>query len=208
MIRALVVDDHPIVRRGIIQILDAEKDLTCVGTAQNVPEAYACLRNQPVDIVILDLALPGESGLEVLQRIKREYPHLPVLILSIHPEDQYAVRLLKAGASGYLTKETVPETLLSAIRKVVSGGRYIGPTLADLLVNERIEGTTPLHERLSDREFQILLLIAQGRPLTDIGDHLCLSPKTVSTYRQRILDKMAMKSNADLTRYVIEHSLL
>ncbi len=208
MIRALVVDDHPIVRRGIIQILDAEKDLTCVGTAQNGPEAYACLRNQPVDIVILDLALPGESGLEVLQRIKREYPHLPVLILSIHPEDQYAVRLLKAGASGYLTKETVPETLLSAIRKVVSGGRYIGPTLADLLVNERIEGTTPLHERLSDREFQILLLIAQGRPLTDIGDHLCLSPKTVSTYRQRILDKMAMKSNADLTRYVIEHSLL
>lgn len=208
MIRVLVVDDHPIVRRGIMQILDAEEDMTCIGTAQNGPEAYACLRKQPADIVILDLALPGESGLEVLQRLKTEYPRLPVLILSIHPEDQYAVRLLKAGAAGYLTKETVPEVLLSAVRKIVSGGRYIGPTLAELLVKERIEGTAPLHERLSDREFQILLLIAQGKALTDIGNDLSLSPKTVSTYRQRILDKMAMKSNADLTRYVIEQGLL
>lgn len=208
MIRVLVVDDHPVVRRGIMQILEDEVDMVCSGTAQNGAETFSCLRKQPADIVLLDLTLPGESGFDILKRLREEYPKLPVLILSIHPEDQYALRLLKAGAAGYLTKESVPEVLLGAIRRVVNGGRYIGPALAERLAAERIEGSMPAHERLSDREFQILLRIAQGKALTEIAEELFLSPKTVSTYRQRLLDKMDMKSNADLTRYAIEQHLL
>jgi len=208
MIRVLVVDDHPVVRRGIAQILEDESDMECSGTAESGPEAFACLRKHPADVVLLDLTLPGESGFDILKRLKEDYPKMPVLILSIHPEDQYALRLLKAGASGYLTKESVPEVLLGAIRKVTAGGRYISPTLAELLAAERIEGSVPLHDRLSDREFQILARIAQGKALTEIGSELFLSPKTVSTYRQRILEKMGMKSNADLTRYMIEQNLL
>jgi DNA-binding NarL/FixJ family response regulator len=208
MIRVLVVDDHPVVRRGIAQILEDEADMECCGTAESGPDAFASLRTRPADVVLLDLTLPGESGFDVLKRLKEEYPKLPVLILSIHPEDQYALRLLKAGASGYLTKESVPEVLLGAIRKVMGGGRYISPTLAELLAAGRIEGAAPLHDRLSDREFQILTRIARGQALTEIGEELCLSPKTVSTYRQRILEKMGMKSNAELTRYMIEQNLL
>lgn len=208
MIRVLVVDDHPVVRRGIAQILEDEADMECCGTAESGPEAFACLRKCPADVVLLDLTLTGESGFDVLKRLKEEYPKLSVLILSIHPEDQYALWLLKAGASGYLTKESVPEVLLGAIRKVMAGGRYISPTLAELLAAKRIEGSVPLHDRLSDREFQILTRIAQGKALTEIAAELFLSPKTVSTYRQRILEKMGMKSNADLTRYIIEQNLL
>jgi two-component system, NarL family, invasion response regulator UvrY len=208
MIRVLVVDDHPVVRRGIAQILEDERDMECCGTAESGPEAFACLREHPADVVLLDLTLPGESGFDVLKRLKEKYPKLPVLILSIHPEDQYALWLLKAGASGYLTKESVPEVLLGAIRKVMAGGRYISSNLAELLAAKRIEGSAPPHERLSDREFQILTRIAQGKALTEIASELFLSPKTVSTYRQRILEKMEMKSNADLTRYMIEQNLL
>ncbi len=208
MIRVLVVDDHPVVRRGIAQILEDEADMECCGTAESSPEAFACLRKCPVDVVLLDLTLTGESGFDVLKRLKEEYPKLPVLILSIHPEDQYALWLLKAGASGYLTKESVPEVLLGAIRKVMAGGHYISPNLIELLAAKRIEGSAPLHDRLSDREFQILTRIAQGKALTEIAAELFLSPKTVSTYRQRILEKMGMKSNADLTRYIIEQNLL
>jgi DNA-binding NarL/FixJ family response regulator len=182
--------------------------MECSGAAENGSEAFACLRKHPVDIVLLDLTPPGENGFAVLRRLREEYPDLPVLILSVHPEDQYAIRLLKAGAAGYLTKESAPEVLLVAIRKVVSRGRYIGPGLAELLAAERIEGSIPLHDRLSDREFQILTRIAQGKALTEIGEELFLSPKTVSTYRQRILEKMGMKSNAELTRYVVEQNLL
>ncbi|MDD5723385.1 MAG: response regulator transcription factor [Syntrophales bacterium] len=208
MIRVLVVDDHPVVRRGITQILEDEAEMECCGTAANGSEAFVCLRKRRSDVVLLDLTLPGESGFEVLKRMKTEYPNLPVLILSVHPEDRYALRLLRAGASGYLTKESVPEVLLGAIRKVVAGGRYISSTLAELLATEWIKGAAPKHNRLSDREFQILTRIAQGEALKEIGSELFLSPKTVSTYRQRILEKMGMKNNAELTRYMIEQDLL
>jgi len=208
MIRVFVVDDHPIVRRGISQILEDEADMECCGAVESGTKALAYLQKESVDVVLLDLTLPGENGFAVLKRLREEHRDLPVLILSAHPEDQYALRLLKAGAAGYLTKESVPEVLLGAIRKVVSGGRYISPGIAELLVVERIEGSIPLHDRLSDREFQILIRIAEGKALTEIGEELFLSPKTVSTYRQRILEKMGMNSNAELTRYVVEQSLL
>jgi two-component system, NarL family, invasion response regulator UvrY len=207
MISVLVVDDHPVVRRGILEILNEAGDMDCCGTAENGREAFSILQGHRADVALLDLTLREENGFDVLKRMKEEYPTIAVLILSMHPEDQYALRLLKAGAAGYLNKESMPGALLEAIRRVAAGGRYISPALADVLATERLEGSAPRHDTLSDREFQVMTRLAKGKGLKEIGEELFLSAKTVSTYRQRVLTKMGMKCNADLTRYMIEHNL-
>jgi two-component system, NarL family, invasion response regulator UvrY len=207
MIRVIIVDDHPVVRRGLKQIIGAEQDMQVVGEAENAREALRAICLTPCDAVVLDITLPDVSGLEVLIQLKRERPALPVLIMSIHEEELYALRVLKAGASGYLMKNSIPEELTSAIRKITTGGKYISASLADRLVSELTSPGTPLHEKLSDREFQIMCLIASGKSLKEIGGILCISDKTVSTYRARILDKMHMKTNADLVGYALQNKL-
>ena len=209
MLRVIIVDDHPIVRQGLKQILSEEPDMTVFGEAQNSQEVLQLISEQDWDIVVLDITLPGRGGLDVLKEIKHERPKLPVLILSIHPEDQYAVRALKAGASGYLTKESAPEALVRAIRKILRGGKYVSSTLAEKLAFH-LESETEklLHESLSIREYEVMLMIASGKTISTIAEEMSLSVKTVSTYRARILEKMQMKGNADLTYYVIKNRLL
>jgi len=208
MIRVIIVDDHPVVRRGLKQIIAAEREMQVVGEAENAGEAIRVIRQTACDAVVLDITLPDASGLYVLSQLKSEHPNLPILIMSIHEEEQYAVRVLKAGASGYLMKNSIPEELIKAIRKITSGGKYISPSLAERLASEFASPETSLHEKLSDREFQILCLIASGKSLKEIGETLCISDKTVSTYRSRVLEKMKMSTNADLTRYALEHHLV
>ena len=209
MIRVLIVDDHPIVRRGLMQILAETPDLVAGGEAVNATEALTKLRAEEWDAVVLDISMPGRSGLEVLKDIKSENNHVPVLVLSIHPEDQFAVRVLKAGASGYLTKDSAPAELVKAIRKVNSGGKYVSPQLAEKLAFGLDGGSSQsLHDLLSDREFQVMRLIASGRTVTEIALDLSLSTKTISTYRARVLEKMNMKNNADITRYSLTNKLL
>jgi two-component system invasion response regulator UvrY len=208
MIRVITVDDHPVVRRGLKQIIAAEQGMQVVGEAENAREAIRVIRQTACDAVVLDITLPDASGLDVLSRLKSERPTLPVLIMSIHDEEPYALRVLKAGASGYLMKDSLPEELIKAIRKITSGGKYISPSLAERLASELASPETPFHEKLSDREFQIMCLIASGKSLKEIGEALCISGKTVSSYRARILEKMSMSANADLTRYALEHHLI
>lgn len=208
MIRILIVDDHPVVRRGLAHILSGEHDFLVSGEAENANEVFEHLKKYPCDVVLLDLSLHGVSGLEILDKIRLEYPNIAVLVLSVHPEDQYALRVLKGGASGYLTKETAPDVLVAAIRKVVKEGRYISTTLAGMLADEITGKPTPIHRVLSNREFQIMCLIACGKSLKEIGEELFISSKTVSTYRMRILEKMGMTNNAELTKYVVENKLL
>jgi two-component system invasion response regulator UvrY len=209
MIRVFIADDHSIVREGLKQILTDTFDLRVAGEADSGPEALRKIQKNNFDVVVLDLSLPGLSGLDVLKQLKIDKPDLPVLILSIHPEEQYAVRVLKAGASGYLSKETAPEELVGAIRKISSGGRYVSTSLAEKLAFDLGMNTEKaLHESLSDREFQVLCMIASGKRGIDIADELHLSEKTVSTYRTRILEKMNMKSNAELTHYAIKNGLV
>jgi len=207
MIRVIIVDDHPVVRRGLKQIITAEQDMQVVNEAETAREAIRVIRQTACDAVVLDITLPDASGLDVLSRLKSERPTLPVLIMSIHDEEQYALRVLKSGASGYLMKNSIPEELIKAIRKITSGGKYISPSLAERLASELNSSETLLHEKLSNREFQIMCLIAAGKPLKEIGAALCVSDKTVSSYRSRILEKMKMSTNADLTRYALEHHL-
>jgi DNA-binding NarL/FixJ family response regulator len=209
MTKIIIVDDHPIVRQGLKQVLSEEPDMAMFGEAQNSEEVLELIRKEDWDIVVLDITMPGRGGLDVLKEIKHERPKLPVLILSIHPEDQYAVRALKAGAAGYLTKESAPEELVRAIRKILRGGKYVSSTLAEKMAfNLEMEAEKPLHETLSDREYQVLLMIASGKTSSRIAEEMALSVKTVSTYRARILEKMKMKSNADLTYYVIKNNLI
>ena len=209
MTNIIIVDDHPIVRQGLKQVLSEEPDMAMFGEAQNSQEVLELIRKQDWDIVVLDISMPGRGGLDVLKEIKHEQPKLPVLILSIHPEDQYAVRALKAGASGYLTKESAPEELVRAIRKILRGGKYVSSTLAEKMAfSLETEAEKPLHETLSDREYQVMLMIASGKTTSAIAEEMSLSIKTVSTYRARILEKMKMKSNADLTYYVIKNNLI
>jgi two-component system invasion response regulator UvrY len=204
----IIVDDHPVVRRGLRQIIAAEQDMQVVGEAENAKEGIRVIREVACDAVILDITLPDASGLDVLGQLKSVHPTLPVLIMSIHEEEQYALRVLKTGASGYLMKNSIPEELIKAIRKIISGGKYISLSLAERLASELASPETPLHEKLSDREFQIICMIASGKSLKEIGDALCISGKTVSSYRSRILEKMCMSTNADLTRYALEHHLV
>jgi len=208
MIKILIVDDHPIVRRGLKQVIVEEHDMEVVAEAENAQEAFAFVRKSNCDVVILDISMPGMSGLDVLRQLRYEYPKLPVLILSVHSEEQYALRVIKAGASGYLTKDSAPDALVKAIRKVASGGKYVSPYLAERLVCDLEASEKPLHEKLTVREFQILCMIASGKPVKEIAGELCLSAKTVSTYRIRTLQKMQMKSNAELVGYAVKNKLI
>jgi DNA-binding NarL/FixJ family response regulator len=209
MIRILVVDDHPIVRAGLKQIIAEESDMAVPGEARSAQEALELARKEEWDVVVLDIGLPGQSGLETLKELKRSWPTLPVLILSVYPEDQFAVRSLRAGAAGYMTKESAPEELVLAIRKVVSGGKHITQAVAERLALqiERDSGTPP-HESLSDREYEVLRLIASGKTVNQIAGQLSLSVKTISTYRARILEKLELKTSAELIRYAIRQRLV
>ncbi len=209
MTKVLIADDHPIVRQGLKQILSEEPDMETFGEAKNSHEVLELVEQQNWDIVILDITMPGRGGLEVLKELKQDYPKLPVLVLSIHPEDQYAVRALKAGAAGYMTKESAPEELIKAMRAVLKGKKYISPSLAEKLAYylER-EDQKNLHETLSDREYQVMCMISSGKSIKEIAEILSLSIKTISTYRARIFEKMKMKSNAELIRYAINNQLV
>jgi len=209
MTRLLVVDDHQIVRAGLKSLLSDYKEFTVGGEAGSGIDAVRMVRESNWDAVLLDISMPDMNGIEALTQIKRLKPALPVLILTMHPEDQYAINLLRAGASGYLCKHCSPEALISALRTVLSGRRYISPALGDQLVGE-LEGEEPKapHTDLSDREFQVFCKLANGQAVSEVADELFLSVKTISTYRARILEKMHIKSNAHITYYAIKHGLI
>lgn len=207
--RILVTDDHPIFRSGLKETLLKESDVDFVGEADTGQKALELARKQRWDVVILDITMPGKGGFEVLQELRRELPKLPVLILSAHPEDQLALRLLKAGAAGYLTKDKAPQVLLAAIRKVLRGEKYVSELLGEKTVLELVSETTkPLHENLSEREYQVMCRLASGKTIRAIGKELFLSVRTVSTYRARVLDKLNMKTNAELIRYALLNNLI
>lgn len=209
MIKILIIDDHAIVREGLKQILVETPDLEVASEANNGQEALERLRAGHLDLVVLDISLPGTNGLVVLQQIKNQFPEVPVIILSIHAEEQYAMRALKAGAAGYLTKETAPQELVTAIQKVAGGGKYVSPSLMERMVSDLGKDLKKaLHETLSDREFQVLCMIATGKGLTEIAEDLNLSVKTVSTHRTRMLKKMHLKNNAEMIHYAIRHGLV
>jgi DNA-binding NarL/FixJ family response regulator len=209
LIKVIIVDDHLIVREGLKQIISDTSDISVVEEASNGQEAINKIRNNDCDVLLLDISMPGRSGLEILKEIKSELPKLSILILTMHPEEQYAVRVLRAGASGYLTKESAPDELIEAIRKVSDGGKYISSTLAEKLAfNLEIDTGKPFHQTLSDREFEVMCMISSGKTVTEIADEMSLSVKTISTYRTRILDKMRMKTNAELTYYSIKNDLV
>jgi two-component system, NarL family, invasion response regulator UvrY len=207
--KILITDDHVVVRKGLRQILADEFKKAEFTEAGNASEALDRIRRENWDVVVLDITMPGRSGLEALKEIKEARPKLPVLVLSMHPEDQFAVRVLKAGASGYMTKESATDELVGAVRKIVAGGRYVSPALAEKMASYlAIDTPRPPHERLSDREFVVLRMIASGRTVSQIAEELSLSVKTVSTYRVRILEKMGMTSNAELTHYAIKNQVV
>ncbi len=209
MLRILIADDHPVVRQGLRQTIAETSDMVVVDEAGNGWEVLSKVRASSYDVVLLDISMPGRSGMDILKELKDERPGLPVLILSIHPEEQYALRAFKAGASGYLTKESAPDELVAAIRKISTGGKYISSSLAEILASEL--GTSNeelLHKTLSNREYQVMRMIALGKTVTEIAEELSLSVKTVSTYRSRILEKMKMKNNAEITYYAVKNRLV
>jgi DNA-binding NarL/FixJ family response regulator len=208
MIKVIIVDDHPVVRLGLKQIIADEPDMEVAGEAKNAGECFSLVRKTDCTLVLLDITLPDKNGFDVLKQLKYEHPNIPILILSVHPEDQYGLRFIKAGASGYLMKEGAPEELVKAIRKVNAGGKYVSASLAEKLVSHLGALSKPPHENLSNREFQILCMIAQGKSLKSIAVELCVGEKTVSTYRSRIMEKMKMFTNSDLTRYALENKLI
>lgn len=207
MIKILIADDHSIVRKGLTQIVEDVPDMLVSGEAASGQEILQKIRKYDYDVVVLDISLPGMTGLDVLKQIKVKKSNLSVLMLSIHPEEQYAVRALKAGASGYLTKDRAPDELIAAIRKAYDGSKYVSSSLAEKLALDLETGRLP-HEGLSDREFQVMCMIAKGKAIKDIGEELYLSPKTVSTYRSRLLVKMKIKNNEELTRYALNNRLI
>ena len=209
MMRVLIVDDHAIVRRGLRDLLSDEFRDAAFGEAADAREALEQLRKKEWDVALLDLALPGKSGLDLLKELKAEWPELPVLVLSAHPEDQFAVRALKAGAGGYLTKECAPEELAKAISKIVRGGRYVSPALAEKLVLRITKDLTRTpHETLSDREYEVMSRIASGKTVTEIAGELSLSAKTISTYRTRVLEKLGVKNSAEIVQYALRNGLV
>ena len=209
MIKVLIVDDHAIVRQGLKRILAETPDMTVAGEAENGVEALKKTREGEWDVILLDVSMPGRNGVDTLKQIMRENRGGKVLILSMYPEDQYAVRLLKAGAAGYMTKETAPGELVEAIRKVAQGRKYISPALAELLLLELdIDAEKQPHERLSDREYQVFRMLGSGRTASEIASLMSLSVKTISTHRTHILEKMKLKNNAELTLYAIQNGLL
>ena len=209
MIRILVADDHAIVRRGLRQIVADESDMEVVGEAQTAQKILDLARQEEWDVIVLNISMPGRGGFEALKALKQSHSKRPVLVLSMYPEDQFAVRAFRAGAAGYMTKESAPEELVQAIRKVVRGGKYVSPSLAEKLAAELGEDAErPPHEALSEREYHVLCLLASGKTVTQIAAEMSLSVKTISTYRARLLEKMRMKTNAEVTRYAIEHRLV
>ena len=208
MIRVLIADDHPVVRRGLRQIVEDEPDMSVGGEASSADEAREQVHADGFDIVVLDLSMPGAHGVDLLQQLHEERPELPILVLSIHPEEQYALRCLKGGARGYVHKQSVSEELVGAIRTVMAGRRYLSDSLAESLLHEAGPDRHAPHETLSTREYQVLTRLAGGSTVTDIAGEMKLSVKTVSTYRARMLDKLGIGSNAEATRYALEHQLL
>jgi len=206
--RILIVDDHAVVRQGLKQILLDSDIPVAIGEASSGQEALSMVRSGHWDVVVLDISLPDRSGLDVLKQVKSYYPKLPVLVLTMHAEEQYAVRVLRAGAAGYLTKDSAPEEMAAAVTKVAAGGRYVSSSLAEKLVFDMGGIRERPHEALSDREFQVFCMLASGERIKDIAEKLCLSVKTVSSHRARILTKMRMKNNAQLVQYALEHKLV
>jgi DNA-binding NarL/FixJ family response regulator len=208
MIRVLIADDHAILRRGLIEILRRDINDAVCGEAEDAEQTLAQVQGHDWDLVILDVTMPGRSGVDILSDLKRVQPKLPVLVLSMHPEDQYGKRVLKAGASGYMNKDSAPEELIKAIRKVLAGGRYVSPALAEVLALDLGGGTNqPLHERLSVRELEVLRMMGAGKTISQIAELLHLSVTTVSTYRARILEKMGMTTTAELMNYALRNQL-
>jgi DNA-binding NarL/FixJ family response regulator len=208
-VKVLIADDHPVVRHGLKQILATDTDMTVVGEARNGNEAMELARRLEWDVAVLDYSMPGRSGLELLAEIKREFPQRPVLVLSMHPEELHARRVLKAGGAGYMNKESAGEELAAAIRKVVTGGKYVSAALAERLAVELApESQKPPHETLSDREYRVMWMLASGKPINRIAKEMFLSPSTVSTYRVRILRKLGVSSNAELVQYAVKHQLI
>ncbi len=209
MIRLIIADDHSVVRRGLKQIFDETLDISTVDEAGSGIELLDKVRKNPYDVCLLDISMPGKDGLDTLKELKIIKPNLPVLIFTIYPEEQYAVRIIKAGAAGYVNKESEPEELIEAIRTVSRGRKYISKGLAELLAsNLDIGSSQPRHELLSDREFQVMCMLASGKTLSDIAEELSLSITTISTYRNRILEKMSMKNNVEITHYAIKNQLV
>jgi len=209
MLRILVADDHEVVRKGLMKVLAETLQPVKVDEARNGQEAVSKVWKSKYDLVVLDIKMPGKNGLDVLKEIKQHQPKLPVLILSMHPEEQFAIRAMRAGASGYLTKECAGDELVLAIRKALKGEKYISGSLAQILASELDnDSEKPLHEILSYREYQLILMIASGKPVGAIAKELCLSAKTISSYRANILLKTRKKNNAELTHYAIQHKLV
>jgi two-component system, NarL family, invasion response regulator UvrY len=208
MIRVFIADDHAIVRKGFCQIIEETNDMQVIGQAANGDEVLAQIIKAEWDVLVLDLSMPGLSGLDVIQAVRDLKPKLPILVLSMHPEDQYAVRLLKNGIAGYINKEAALDNLVNAIRKVVSGGKYVSEALAEKLAFDLTEsGAKGSHESLSDREYRVLCLLGEGKSVSQIAEELFISVKTISTYRTRILEKMNLNTTADLIRYAVENNL-
>lgn len=207
--RVLIADDHPIVRQGLRQVLASDPEIKVVGEATNGEEVLALARKVDWDVAILDFAMPGRGGLDLLADMKREFPERPVLILSMHGEQLHAARVLKAGGSGYLSKESAPEELTAALYKVASGGRYVSSSLAERLAVEMSRNTDkPLHETLSDKEYRVMWLLASGKEIGEIAQEMGRSPSTVSTFRARAMRKLGLKNNSELVRYFVTHDLL
>lgn len=208
-IRVLIADDHAIIRQGLKQILSDTDDLEIAGEADGGIKALQMIRENTYDVVLMDVSMPDRNGIDSLKLIRKENPRLPVLMLSMHPEEQYAIRALRAGAAGYLSKQGAPEQLVTAIRQVASGKKFVSAAVAEELANSIGEDhERPLHEKLSDREYQTLCMIASGKTLTQIGEELNLSVKTISVYRARLLEKMKLRNNAELTHYGLKHGLV
>lgn len=209
MIRVMIADDHAIVRQGLKQILSETDDISVAGEAETGFEAITIVRQQVFDVMLLDISLPDRNGIEVLKQIKKDQPNFTILMLSMHHESEFAIRAIKAGAAGYLSKQTAPMQLVTAIRQVAAGRKYITPSLAQELANAiTLDTEQPLHTSLSDREYQTLCLIAAGKSLSDISTTMCLSPKTVSVYRARLMEKLKLTNNSELVRYAIKHNLV
>ena len=208
MIRIVIADDHTIVREGLKQMLSASADFSVVAEACNGQEVITRARELEFDVLLLDMSMPGRSGIELIRQVKSEKPRIRVLVLSMHEEEQYAVRSIRAGASGYLTKETASDQLVSAIRKVAAGGAFITPAVAEqLAIGAMPNAEGPLHSSLSDREFQVMSMLVSGKSITDIASELNLSVKTVSTHKTRLMQKMGMSNQADLIRYALDNNL-
>lgn len=209
MIKILIVDDHAIVREGLNRIIKAEQDMIVAGMAKDGTEVIRHMLDSEIDVVVLDISMPGKSGLDLIKDIKQVNPSVKILMLSMYPEERFALRSIKAGASGYLTKEMAPEEIVNAIRTIFNGRKYITPALAEMIAGELQNPSNKVpHELLSDREFEVLCMLAVGKPVVEIASALSLSESTVSTYRSRILQKMNLKNNSDLIHYGIEYGLV